>query len=277
MNTQISQSLIDDYLRQTMEEVREFRRLWVVSQETQDTTTQLSHLIGLPPIVTYEGIVLLNQSPLRTFEIGQVGESEKLFYQIHSQIEFLLYPVIRDLLYALAQESEISVLEALQNMAQTLLKTLSSFRELYQSLSTSDFNIEEGGIPYPGASGASSASIPTLDILFGIDRVEPPSLLTHKVRPMLTGRWYTTLSDMQWATSIIQERWNIQERYSHHELILKQVQLCANRILLFRRSHEGNIKKHLPQVYSGSSGTGGSSNVPEYIKRTIECTKKVIT
>ncbi len=269
-----------------MREVREFRMQWVVSQEVQDVTTRVSLLIGLPPVVTYEGVVLLNTSFAHTFESGSVGESEKFFYRVHNDIELILYPAITKFLKSLAQEDIWSTLDALRNLSTAINKSLDGFRNFYRNLNTEDFNMFrqnflslphrwERGILYPGASGASSASIPSLDILFGVKRVNPPSPLTDTVRPELRERGYATNQEIQQALETV-ENISLRERFSEYPDILSQLDRCIEQLLLFRKWHEGNIKKHLPQAYSSASGSGGSLDIPTYIWQTIKNTERVL-
>lgn len=181
-------------------------------------TDRLSVALGLPPVLTYEAIVLFNpldEAP-RTFLNDPEGRREEiLFYRIHRDIECELYPVIRGLLDSLTPGYEAGETFALRIGAytRTVRDSIARLGMMHRELSknhfdrmrpyfgTPDYRTDGQGRHYPGPSGASSAAFVALDTLLGIERDDTE--LTDLVRPVVTGRGYATMNDVEEARTLV--------------------------------------------------------------------------
>lgn len=159
-----------------------------VADKILETTGQIAHILQLPPVMNYEAIILMNPlhtNPILLSSTDDDKKQELFFYEIHRDIEYLLFPIIQTLLQLMEEKAEKdpqnSIIEIFTIVDENLSIVIQKMSFLYRNLNKESFsrfrkfftkiqfrNLD--GEPYPGPSGASSAAFPTLDILFGIEQ-----------------------------------------------------------------------------------------------------------
>lgn len=290
MPIEIDSKWVTNYIKSVMFEAKIAYSGKSPEQIVLDTTDRHATIMQLPPVVTYEGVVLLNpldSDPL-TFSVDQPDrENEILFYRVHRDIERELYMSISMLASTIELDfPEQIVIEKLQYSKKHLQNTVLKMAELYKNLDKESFwrfreffreipfRLVEG-MSYPWASWASSSAFPALNILFWIPEVTPLSPLAHLVMPRLDSREYTTIHTLARLRAITQEKWTIQQKYVNQPWIIDLANDCIQYIEKFRRMHLGSVKKFIPEAMQGKqSGTGWSTDVPWFLGKAIEDTRK---
>lgn len=256
-----------------------------------DTTDKAAQILWLPPVMTYEWIILLNpigsKNAIIYSEDLDDRSAEEFFYQTHKDIEKEMYPIIQWLLESFSQNtSTTQISELLDTSIESMEKVLIKMITLYRKLDKEAFSRFRGyfmpiafrksdGENYPWPSGASSAIFPTFDTLIGIEQVAPLSLLAEKVFPILSDRGYTTLSDLVRARSVVIQYWSLLSRYSDDTVVLGKIRVLIDTLKKFRINHRSNVEKFLPEVMAKKWwGSWWAADVPEYLNAIIDNTKK---
>ena len=280
-----------EYLENITNEAR-INKDWKTPNAVElETTNRFANIMWLPPVMTYEGIILLNpleNNPFIFSEWEDDRKQELFFYQTHKDIEIELFPIVMRLL-SIAENPDMKeeeIIVELEKIRSWLLFAVSKMTGLYKNLDSWAFGrfrwFFEGikfrskdGTTYPGPSGASSAIFPTLDLILGIDTVEPLSVLAHDVRPILSGRGYTTIQEMTRAQEVVSDIGSLSVRFENSPQLLKLLKECIDTIKKFRVWHKATVQKFIPEVMAGKSGwTWWASNVPEYLWTIIANTKR---
>ncbi len=282
----------EEYLMSVMEESKANQENRKPDVLTIETTDRVSKLLWLPPVMTYEGIILMN--PLGTDKQLTYSQNETdkvaelFFYQTHKNIEQWLYPMIQWLLKVwsnktLSTTDIVQLLQTAQNQMNTVLETMVA---LYKNLDKEAFTRFRGyfssvkfrelhGVNYPGPSWASSAIFPTLDTLFGIEQIQELSVLASEIRPKIAWMWYTTIADIDRATDIVKKNWNLLEQFSENPEISAQLKELINMLRKFRINHRSHVTKYIPEAMNQHAPwTGGAQDVPTYLGQIIENTDK---
>lgn len=145
------------------------------------------------------------------------------------------------------------------------------FREFFRSITFRSLD----GIPYPGASGASSAIFPTLDTLFWVKQSTPLSPLSDAIKPRIRDSDYTTVYDMAEATRLALLHGALPERFQAHSEILKHINILIDALARFRNNHRGQVRKFIPETMAWRDpGTGWVADVATYLGEKIDNTKK---
>ena len=259
-----------------------------------DTTDKLANILGLPPVLTYESIVMLNllsPNPILMSDDLVIREQERLFYQVHNDIELSLYDALSANITIANTVSidQSNLRKTLIHLEQSLQKSLSLMSSLYTWFDKHAFmrfrkyfsSIQHRSIDwvqYPWPSWASSASIPIIDILMWIEQSSTAlSPLSDNVRPILTGNGYSTLSDMRAASSWTEKYGDFYARFSHDPEMRSLLDSIVILLKKFRMNHSASVKKFLPEAYTGIAWSGWVLNVPEYLDRAIGNTHQRIS
>ncbi len=291
--TTIVRSLELEYIERTMLESKLNATNVLAGRNIRRSTDRVSELLWLAPVLTYEGIILLNpldENP-QTFSEWSDAEQELLFYKIHRDIELHIYPSIRKLIGLLddpRNSDTTETIDVLDEINAKLEFAVWKMGEMYRSLNKEAFSrfrpffsgIESrslGNEKYPGPSWASSCIFPTLDILLGIEKVAELSKNAHAVRPALSWNWYTTVLDMKEAEEKTSKFGNLYDIFAGNSELLWKLNRLTDTLRKFRMNHQWNVKKYLPQVFEGAGWTGWATNVPEYLGAIIHNTKSRIS
>ncbi len=281
-----------DYLGSTMLEARLNANNTLAEKHIQEITNRVSKTLWLAPVLTYEGIILLNSLDTnpKTFTEWSDASHELFFYKIHRAIELEVYPELQKVIQlandtTISNETSLLILDSINSKLEFAVwkmgemyrnfdkESFSRFRSFFSSIHFRSLDNEK----YPGPSWASSCIFPTLDILLGIEKVAALSKNAHVVRPRLSWRWYTTISDMEEAEDGVAKNWNLYERYSNKPNFLEELDRVTNTIKKFRMNHLWSVKKYLPDVFQGLQWTGWAIDVPKHLSNIIDNTKSRIS
>ena len=281
-----------DYLDRTMFESKlnaNGIRAW---KNIQKSTNRVSAILWLAPVLTYEWIILIN--PLdtnpKTFTEWSDASHEMFFYKIHRAIEIEVYPELQKVIQLandtpMSDETSLLILDSVNSKLEFAVwkmgemyrsfdkEAFSRFRSFFSGINFRQLDNEK----YPGPSWASSCIFPTLDILLGIEKVAALSRHAHIVRPKIVWRWYTTIFDMENASKWVVENGNLYDRFSAKPDLVEKLDLLTNTLKKFRMNHQWNVKKYLPEVFTGVAWTGWANDVPEYLSSIIDNTKSRLT
>ena len=106
------------------------------SSTIRDTTDKLANILGLPPVLAYESIVMLNllsPDPILMSDDLVIREQERLFYKTHNDIELSLYDALRRAIIIANTVSidQSNLRKTLAHLEQSLQKSLSLMSSLY--------------------------------------------------------------------------------------------------------------------------------------------------
>lgn len=285
-------ALEQDYLDRTMFEARINANNTHAWKNIKNSTDRVSEALWLAPVLTYEWIILMNplDTTPKTFTEWPDSSHELFFYKIHKAIEIEIYPELQKVIQLVNDNtiSDETALLILDNINSKLKFAVWKMGEMYRSFDKeafSRFRSYFSGInfrlldneKYPGPSWASSCIFPTLDIVLGIEKVAALSKNAHVVRPKISWRWYTTIFDMENASKWVVENGNLYDRFSAKPDLVEKLDLLTNTLKKFRMNHQWNVKKYLPEVFTGVAWTGWANDVPEYLSSIIDNTKSRIT
>ena len=266
-----------------------------VADQILETTGRIVHILQLPPIMNYEAIILMNPlhtNPILLSSTDDDRKQELFFYEMHRDIEHLLFPIIQTLLQLMKEkaeeESQNSIIKTLTVVDENLSKVIQKMSFLYRNLNKESFshfrkfftriqfrNLD--GEPYPGPSGASSAAFPTLDILFGIEQTWALSPIADEVRPKIAWRWYTTILEMNTAKDLVALHGNLFQKYDWLTWVDTALKKCVDSIKKFRINHKAQVEKFVPEALQWeTTWTGWATNVTHYLDTMIENTKRRI-
>ncbi len=255
-----------------------------------ETTDRIAHILWLPPVLTYEMIVMMNlldPHPVLMSDDEITRKEELLFYETHRNIETILYGpltwvmTIADTL----QVSDDEVLVSLKCLATVLQEVIEIMVHLYKNFSPDAFlrfrgfftsilyrNVE--WVLYPWPSWASSASFPIIDIIIGIERLPPLSQLSSRVMPVLQNHGYATLQDIEKVSKSVEMYGDFSTRFSHNQDVKRILHEIVNKLKSFRLIHASSVRKFLPEAYNGTAGTWWAQDIPRYLEQIIDNTKK---
>lgn len=249
-------------------------------------TNSYANHFCLPPMLTYELIILVNPShDLRLFSLKETGEHEKLFYQCHKNVEANLYPLATFLLgIAIENKFDPKSLRQLRTLVPKIKAAVEQMLELKSQMSASEYEIFRRYFTkhpirgFPGASGAYSALFPTLDQLLRVEiaevRFKEELLPQTEVTGMTNIAMYEKAKKWRiWnGQTIISKLKNSDEPLK--EDFIEVLNEIVNAMSNFRKRHLCAVAKHIPQVFKGKkSGTGGIKDAPEFLKEAINQTK----
>lgn len=274
------------YLLSVAHETKSNKNGQIPESTILQTTECLAKILWLPPVLTYEWIVLLNPldtSEQITFSSGKIIDAEVFFYKTHADIEKLLFLAVSRLfsIYTIPQDDKWEIIWLLKDIESYLDDSVKKMAQLYRWLDPIDFQAFRAyfqpiafrnldGTQYPWPSGASSAAFPTIDLLFGI--AERPSLwpLVEAVMPRLSNQGYTTIQELTRARALVIQHGNIHSRFMNDPEITELVEWIVKVLKKFRISHRSVVTKFLPEAMENNiSGTGGAMNVPHYLDTVI--------
>lgn len=226
---------------------------------------QLSEEMGIPPVTTYQVLVLLNTSKLdeqgeRLFSNSpEIRHQEHIFYETHRIIEKSLKKAIDEIL-SLPEELSTTTTD---NFHQAI----SASRNLTRSLTKEDFNslrlYYANNQNLPGPSGFYSAAFVVLDTIsipnFFYDNTPRFDLLpTNRID---TFPYYITREDIQHVTHLKQSGFEV----------APSIQNCIlNFLERFRNIHMGHVSRFTPQIINDNEdGTGSDYNIStrEFLER----------
>jgi hypothetical protein len=239
---------------------------------------------GEAPVLTYEDVVLLNPpSDMRLFTRGEIGVSERAFYEAHCAIEQKLTIVIASveaLMQSLeGKETGQEILEPVQ-----LKEILKWIVESFESTGLKNMplrpirHFDDGFRQYfmsnnrrrmRGPSGAFSGQMPTLEILFRGDSPSKDSQLYVRNCSMYFPRMHwkqlqKTVDDANKGRTLE----NLIATSSHDTTQAKEyVKLLAWFFYAFRLTHLNTLGRQAPDVLRlNADGTGGVENVNNFLR-----------
>lgn len=237
-------------------------------EAVNDSLIELAQAIYKPPSMTYEDLVFTGvldngDAPIRVFsdEPG-LAQSEAGFYAAHAGIEDHLYRAVAMLKSNEEQEAVDEIRLAVGEIVQ-----------LHKSLSREDFGMFRpyfvGINGYPGPSGLYSATIPTIDLLVhGGENISADQ--KQEIAQNLDSGLYPDHNGYSDMLRILlnSENSEIEISYATKENITKHMNG-------FRLVHRGSVKKFVPEALKGADGTGGVSDVKEFLDSKIVKPKEV--
>ena len=232
--------------------------------------------------LTYEEIVLVNpHDDMRTFTGGDIGETEAAFYNMHRTIEIQLVYAIASMRTAITEIQHgdapaathallhaVEQVKGLPGMVQALGLMTSGhfgvFREYLKSHPTRDLK---------GPSGAFSAGLPTLEILFRGNE------LSEKYRGYLRTNWeYFPLRGRNELAHALETKENsliAEWRVRGKDPLLKPViDALGEMFNTFRRAHYNAVGRQLPEALKdATSGTAGEAKPGEFLRERMKETR----
>mgnify|MGYP003393498839 CR=1 FL=1 len=229
--------------------------------------------------ITYEEIVLVNpHEDLRTFTTGEVGETEAAFYNMHRTIETQLVYAISSMHSAIAElrngdapasahalEHVVAQANGLPGMVHALgLMTpghFPTFRRYLMSHPTRNLH---------GPSGAFSAGIPTLEILFRGNEL-PEKYIQH-----LKTNWeYLPLRGHDALTNAIRSKdrslMALWRERGEDRLLKPAIDALGEIFNTFRRAHYNAVGRQLPEALKDETpGTAGEVKPGEFLRDRME-------
>lgn len=254
---------------------------------------QLSELIdGLSgsrlPSLSYEDLIFINPlHDLRLFTCGIIGETEKFFYHSHRLIEDSLWWVIRIVkkwigLKIASEDNPIwcqvsandikaelsEVIKKMAALAQMPPEHFAAFRRYLTSHPVRKLK---------GPSGAFTARIPTLELLFRGNELplSYTDYLTQNDKYFPRGGRRELRQAMRVVrghrTLIETSRWDGVHDWQELKATIETLGTFFDQ---FRSVHLSAVAKQIPEALKGNlAGTGGESNPGEFLKKRMEETK----
>lgn len=236
--------------------------------------------------LTYEDLIFINPADQpRAFTLREVRATEVGFYAAHRRIEAHLERVnsrvgkaIRELLAFLASRRRRNerAVTALANIATELraIVGITASLGLMPKEHFAKFRSYLGTHPIRGVkgpSGAFTAGIPFLELLFRGDR------LPNEYLDYLGENWKYLprhgRKDIDMALQFIAQGWtllSLWEREGRSKEIETGINHIGNFLDTFRKMHYGAVARQIPEAIRGEiAGTGGENNPGEFLRRRI--------
>lgn len=237
-----------------------------------------------PGGITYEEIILVNPpQDRRRFTRGEVGETERAFYEGHRLIEGHLdraVIVLKNSIFALianGKDAIAKVSEALNRIREDLIVVI----DKTHTIGTQNpehfgyFRKYLGGNPIRGTkgpSGAFTAGIPTIELFFAGEKL-PQDYIDYLNNNMMyfprKGRM-----DLKIAMSFTEEGLTItalSDKLGNPEPLKQAIEELSHLIRAFRGVHYKTVKAQIPQAISGQIvGTGGEKNPGTFLRERMK-------
>ncbi len=259
-----------------------------IPEQLSKIVTTFSKRKGVPAIVTYEELVLINpKDDLRLFKTGDVGESERLFYETHRIIENSLDITIQTIYEFMvgttytnpyigtsfvqrkSLKETIAIVKHQLGNVNTLLKNLFGL-DINHFNAFRQFLTESKNRSLKGPSGAFTAKIPILQMVtFGKDCDKA------YMQYVKDNFQYFPKPDHSLLKSLIKlaegklPKSHVLNVCLNEESSRENVTKLVKEFLLeFRKSHYGVVKKMLPDDVKGTAGESPKAFLGERIKET---------
>lgn len=256
-----------------------------VASEIRSAINLLSQRFQVPPVVTYECLILLNDlenSPSLFSE--EYIEDEALFYKTHQDIEYLFFEIhemVFDFyswnLKDISIESMLSNLWLINKKLHTLMSTMkgrafNSFRPYWDL--TEHYRKDENANTYPGPSGAYTCSFVYMDMLLWIrDHTITNYSMDDRMLPNITWFGYITKHELDTLKLMIKDKGSLSDILWEST---KWIISLKQSILKFRFWHKQAAKKYIWDENLERPWTGASVNANDFLDEHIDATKKSI-
>lgn len=270
---------------------RKYECEWVkLSDNIWKAISEISKKLDIPPVITYESLILLNdldKNPLlfSSNDETENKENELLFYKTHQEIEYLFYYIYEEInnLYNL-NENDIDKIIKCNRLLKEILKKLWS---LMKSMSKEAFNYlrpfwdlsthykkKSNGESYPWPSWAFTCWFIYLDVVLWIKDFNTNQLsMDDTMLPKLSGNWYITTNEIEKLKKQVKENWTLIDLFWSEST---EVQELIKTIIWFRESHMKASKKYVWEANLERSWTWWSTNAKSFLQQHINDTKALI-
>ena len=247
---------------------------------------QLSEYFNIPPVITYESLILLNDfdgSPSLFSE--ENAADEILFYKTHFDIEYLFYEIHEIVFDFYSWNSSALVVEDLIANIWLIAKKLhhlmshmkgSSFNALrpYWSLSW-HYRKDENWKAYPGPSWAYTCWFVYMDMLLGIKDINIDSYsMDDRMLPNISWSGYITKSELDELKILIKEKGVLSDMLPEEN---QWIQELKRSVLKFRLWHKQAARKYIWDENLEQPWTWGAKNASAFLDDHIEETKLSIS
>ena len=255
-----------------------------------DTPTEMSAALdilysqyNIPPVISYENLVLLNQRGKKpTYAMSDEHQADELFfYEIHQKIEVLFYGILEIIenIYNESSsdtESELSELwKKLSNIMRLMMWLRKNFTKWwfdalrpYWDLSEHP-RVKESWEAFPWPSWAYSCGFIYLDM--AIWKINPDTehlSLDDEMLPQISWNWYITTRDISRLKETVRDRWNLWFFLSWNPKIHKIIEELKK----VRQWHMGLAKKYVWKDALRWAGTWWAPSAWEFLEEHIERT-----
>jgi len=257
-----------------------------VAQEIRSAIDLLSERFQVPPVVTYECLILLNDlthSP--SLFSKEYVQDETLFYKTHQDIEYLFFEIHEAVFDFYAWNiKDIDIKHILLNLRYinkklhtlvSIMKTeaFNSFRPYWDL--TSHYRTDENGETYPGPSWAYSCWFVYMDILLWIkEHTIAHYSMDDRMLPNISWSGYITKNELEELKRFVIEQGTLSSILWEQTESVKSLKKA---ILKFRFWHKQAAKKYIWDANLEKPGTWQSINANTFLDAHIEATKSSIS
>ena len=236
----------------------------------------------LPPVISYESLVLLNDMRNPTLLSDDFQEDEILFYQIHKDIE-VKYNIIMWLVVDFLKNDESWIdgllsqtlieLNEISKLLATLRRGLSTewFMNMrpYWDLSQ-HYRKDWEWNAYKWPSGAYSCWLIYMDLLMWIKPLECSSFsMDDSLLPQIQWNWYITIDDVRYLIDRLRETGNFQDRlWKQHQWYQKIIDAIER----IRKWHMGLARKYIWEETLKLGWTWGAKNALDFLQDHVSDT-----
>lgn len=279
---------LNDYVALVMYESITNRSSIENEQNILDAINLFADKFNLIPALTYELLIMLNPIHDKPFLFSrEYSWDELLFYKTHQNIEKLLYKVAQNIFHLYSNPSIDKIAWILDEIENSLLSVSEIMNEFMKQFSKVWFeNIRKYYLEshrkdylwknYNWPSWAFTATFPFIDLTFWIKEIWNNYSLNDDLLPIMSWRWYTTISDVKHIEKLIVEKWTIDKLFEKWTLEYDKILSILNFVLQFRSQHKWTANKYIWKVNLEKSWTWWSYNAWDYLDKHIENTKCVI-
>ena len=253
-----------------------------ISEKVVHAINTLSIYYDVPPVMTYESLILLNKFNDDAVVFSENhGEQELLFYKTHQDIEYLFYDIHIQIQWAyLGPNRDLSVVV----MTESLQKIIQKLYTLMKCMSTESFSAirpywdlthysqkDENGDSYPWPSWAYTCWFVYLDLVLWIKSVDTKLYsIDDRMLPNIRGNGYITKHDLDELRAMVKERWLLKEVLPWQS---KQIWKLQNQLLRFRLGHMQAARKYVWDENLEKPWTWGAINARKFLENHINATK----
>lgn len=242
----------------------------------------LSESFEIPPVITYESLILLNDLDNDPVLFSQEHwEAELLFYKTHQDIEYYFFQI-----HTLIKNAYLDNCYDINiwNIQKALSKIIESLYSLMKDMDTLSFDAlrpywnlaeysqkDEFDNSYPWPSWAYTCWFVYLDLVLWIKSVDIDSYsMDDRMLPSIPWSPYITRYDLDHL------RWNIKQKWVLRDLFpwkISEIDVLKKMVLKFRLWHKQAARKYVWDENLERPWTGWAKNARMFLEQHIEDTK----